>query len=144
MFIFFDGDLGILYANYYYGSAFVQETVGRFDFHGPAADVRVTDEGEPGNGHSFVSGAYGKLFRRGCRGIDTFVERIFLQCLGVHQPVAQQSAGYDGCCAGPQSGGQSKPTESYVVGTYEAASCRYARYADAREDEQLYGEQDGA
>ena len=37
-----------------------------------------------------------------------------------------------------------QPTESCIVGTYEAASCRYARYADAREDEQLYGEQDGA
>ena len=36
--------MGVLYANYYYGSTFVQKTVGRFDFHQPASDVCIADE----------------------------------------------------------------------------------------------------
>ena len=36
--------MGVLYANYYYGSTLVQKTVGRFDFHQPASDVCIADE----------------------------------------------------------------------------------------------------
>ena len=62
--------MGVLYANYYYGSTFVQKTVGRFDFHQPASDVCIADEGQAGDGYSFVAGLYGKLILCGGGGVQ--------------------------------------------------------------------------
>ena len=74
--------MGVLYANYYYGSTFVQKTVGRFDFHQPASDVCIADESQAGDGYSFVAGLYGKLILCGGGGVDGLVQRLFFQCLG--------------------------------------------------------------